>query len=559
MTKLNTQTMKNQYDHQYDTFCRKNHDYGNSFEESLDQFGIVASIVRMSDKMKRLESLTDESKTQQVGSESLLDTLEDLSNYAAMTACWLKGVREEDDEHSENTIYAVNKPVITFTEDNENFDPRNYVLNMLSNIFIVVQMKLDKDEMLVPLDISDEAGLIAKCIVESNTKQEGVAVINNYICTRKDIPYELKDWIYGVIMHYLYYLENERTHVIDDYKYASSDLCNEDEKKIAELLQRSFHISCHRHEFTMTHEMYEQWDDIIKSIADILINENVSQERFEELVFEHNKLDTTPIIYQVKQLNTHNEIVDDNQKDSSVNELKVPERVDAINEIIEMLKKVLEFNYKIEWNRMTEDECVECKNIINRLHSMVTDGFISEETMKQLINAHVKFNPEATIHMVFNCEETKERPTEEQEAKRVALFNAEFLNMTKSMLNDIFDNILVCRNQNIPLAKRLTYTEYRQDKYDKIASLVLAGHIDFGEVSRIVNDYPNLRVAEKNHLLESIVAAAYAISEEPENEKPEFLNKKFHIPDDVLKDLTMPEEEPERKRTVLGMIFPFWL
>lgn len=106
MAKVNQQTMKTQYDHQYDTFCRKNHDYGNSFEESLDQFGIVASIVRMSDKMNRLASLTDESKTQQVGSESLLDTLEDLSNYAAMTACWLRGIREEDGETEELTIYA---------------------------------------------------------------------------------------------------------------------------------------------------------------------------------------------------------------------------------------------------------------------------------------------------------------------------------------------------------------------------------------------------------------------------------------------------------------------
>lgn len=97
MAKLNPTTMKTQYDGQYDTFCRKNHDYGNSFEESLDQFGIIASLVRMQDKMLRLQSLTDESKTQQVGSESLLDTLEDLSNYAAMTACWLKGVQAEDD------------------------------------------------------------------------------------------------------------------------------------------------------------------------------------------------------------------------------------------------------------------------------------------------------------------------------------------------------------------------------------------------------------------------------------------------------------------------------
>lgn len=106
MTKLNPTTMKTQYDGQYDTFCRKNHDYGNSFEESLDQFGIIASLVRMQDKMLRLQSLTDESKTQQVGSESLLDTLEDLSNYAAMTACWLKSVQAEDDvSHDDATDF----------------------------------------------------------------------------------------------------------------------------------------------------------------------------------------------------------------------------------------------------------------------------------------------------------------------------------------------------------------------------------------------------------------------------------------------------------------------
>lgn len=96
MTKINENTMREQYDGQYKTFCKKNSDYGNSFEESLDKHGIVASVVRMGDKMNRLESLTDDSRTQQVGSESLLDTLEDLSNYAAMTACWLKGVRAEE-------------------------------------------------------------------------------------------------------------------------------------------------------------------------------------------------------------------------------------------------------------------------------------------------------------------------------------------------------------------------------------------------------------------------------------------------------------------------------
>ena len=107
MTKVNNDTMREQYDGQYKTFCKKNSDYGNSFEESLDKHGIVASIVRMGDKMNRLESLTDESKTQQVGSESLLDTLEDLSNYAAMTACWLKGVQAEDGEEETICIMGV--------------------------------------------------------------------------------------------------------------------------------------------------------------------------------------------------------------------------------------------------------------------------------------------------------------------------------------------------------------------------------------------------------------------------------------------------------------------
>lgn len=94
--KLTPNTMKNQYDHQWNTFVRKNHDYGNSFEKSLDTFGLVAGIVRMNDKFERLVSLNDPNKDAQIASESLVDTLEDLSNYAAMAACWLKGKKAAD-------------------------------------------------------------------------------------------------------------------------------------------------------------------------------------------------------------------------------------------------------------------------------------------------------------------------------------------------------------------------------------------------------------------------------------------------------------------------------
>lgn len=94
--KLTPTSMEDQYDHQLETFKRKNHDYGNSFEKSLDTFGLVAGIVRMNDKFERLVSLNDPSKDAQIASESLVDTLEDLSNYAAMAACWLKGKKAAD-------------------------------------------------------------------------------------------------------------------------------------------------------------------------------------------------------------------------------------------------------------------------------------------------------------------------------------------------------------------------------------------------------------------------------------------------------------------------------
>lgn len=354
MTKLNPQTMKNQYDHQYDTFCRKNHDYGNSFEESLDQFGIVASIVRMSDKMKRLESLTDESKTQQVGSESLLDTLEDLSNYAAMTACWLKGIREEDGETS--------------------FGPD----------------------------------------------------------------------------------------MIDVIKYNVQDVKN--------VMKRSAEME--------------------------------------------------------KEFNKH-----------------IPNEED--NEVVSLLKRIEKFHHKIEEFDMTEEDYKELEEIVNRLRFIIEDAPISKQGMVDLIHTHVKINPDVLIFQLYN-------PVRE-------IFNNVFLDIAKSTLKDLFDNIIICRDQNIPLPKRLTYCSYREEKYEQIAALVLTGNIDYSDVARIVNDYPNLRVSEKNHLLESIVSAAYKISDEPDNEKPEFLNKKFHIPDEILEDLKEPEEEPERKRTVLGMIFPFRL
>lgn len=71
-------------------YIKKNHDYGDSFTQSLDKFGIIAAVVRMEDKKNRLESLLN--NTQMVEEESIVDTLTDLANYAIMTAAWLKPI-----------------------------------------------------------------------------------------------------------------------------------------------------------------------------------------------------------------------------------------------------------------------------------------------------------------------------------------------------------------------------------------------------------------------------------------------------------------------------------
>lgn len=76
------------------TYIRKNHDYGNSFDKSLDKFGLVASVVRIGDKMNRIESLVQ--KKTMVQDESIRDTLLDMANYAIMTVMWMDNQKKCD-------------------------------------------------------------------------------------------------------------------------------------------------------------------------------------------------------------------------------------------------------------------------------------------------------------------------------------------------------------------------------------------------------------------------------------------------------------------------------
>lgn len=64
--------------------ARKNKDYGNAAHESYEEFGLISYVIRLSDKMSRLKSLTKPGAEREVKSESIEDTLMDLAAYAIM-------------------------------------------------------------------------------------------------------------------------------------------------------------------------------------------------------------------------------------------------------------------------------------------------------------------------------------------------------------------------------------------------------------------------------------------------------------------------------------------
>jgi hypothetical protein len=76
-------------------FTKKNHDYGDSFAT----YGPTGVIVRIGDKIQRLQSITRKGITM-VNDESIRDTLMDLHNYCAMAIMLM----DEDKDNVSSTI-----------------------------------------------------------------------------------------------------------------------------------------------------------------------------------------------------------------------------------------------------------------------------------------------------------------------------------------------------------------------------------------------------------------------------------------------------------------------
>ncbi|MFK3936573.1 nucleotide modification associated domain-containing protein [Alkalihalobacillus sp. NPDC078783] len=80
--KSDAQIHKEILDDMHEIYKAKNADYGNSFGVQFDKFGLLSLVIRLNDKLSRLEQLV--SNDAQVKDEKIEDTILDACNYCAM-------------------------------------------------------------------------------------------------------------------------------------------------------------------------------------------------------------------------------------------------------------------------------------------------------------------------------------------------------------------------------------------------------------------------------------------------------------------------------------------
>ena len=189
----NLSSVSDAYKHLVSVYEAKNSDYGNSFEECCNKFGLVSAVVRMNDKINRINSLYD--KKDMKVNESLVDTLLDLANYAVMTAVWMNnndvshdGVRNSQHDASSKS-YPCNAKDL--------FSNSVFVLNRsISKTCFFLSADLFSSDEAVPLDdfkracefmclnlkVRDiDTALVRAKIIDENSKVTDYALVKNYI------------------------------------------------------------------------------------------------------------------------------------------------------------------------------------------------------------------------------------------------------------------------------------------------------------------------------------------------------------------------------------------
>lgn len=189
----NLSSVSDAYKHLVSVYEAKNSDYGNSFEECCNKFGLVSAVVRMNDKINRINSLYD--KNDMKVNESLVDTLLDLANYAVMTAVWMNNNDVSHDGVSNIQQNASSKSSPCNAKDL--FSNSVFVLNRsISKMGFFLSADLFSSDEAVPLDdfkracefmclnlkVRDiDTALVRAKIIDENGKVTRYAIVKNYI------------------------------------------------------------------------------------------------------------------------------------------------------------------------------------------------------------------------------------------------------------------------------------------------------------------------------------------------------------------------------------------
>lgn len=189
----NLSSVSDAYKHLVSVYEAKNSDYGNSFEECCNKFGLVSAVVRMNDKINRKNSLYD--KKDMKVNESLVDTLLDLANYAVMTAVWMNNndVSNDGVRNSQQDASSKSSPC----NARDLFSNSVFVLNRrISKMCFFLSADLFASDEYVPLDdfkracefmclnlkVRDiDTALVRARIIGENGKVTRYALVVNYI------------------------------------------------------------------------------------------------------------------------------------------------------------------------------------------------------------------------------------------------------------------------------------------------------------------------------------------------------------------------------------------
>lgn len=95
-------------------YSKKDRDYGDSFNHSLDEDGLLVAKIRLGDKISRFNSLLKRGEVL-VDDESIVDTLIDIANYSVMTIMWINRNDESLNVYSDGKVVAKIDPDFQFT------------------------------------------------------------------------------------------------------------------------------------------------------------------------------------------------------------------------------------------------------------------------------------------------------------------------------------------------------------------------------------------------------------------------------------------------------------